>query len=231
MADSSGPRFRSSSYLYHYSHFPLINSIHCPPSFNYNKARWDDYLTYIDTHCAPPSNFTTLSLSEATHTFTKLLNDTATSAISFGNINRPAKAWWSSEVADAVAKRRKAFAKAHCSEEDRQHYIATSRYTSTVITKVKAKSWQKICSSLSPKTRPSEVFSLLRSMSGSSSPTTSDLPNFPNCHTPVDCANHLSLHLQSHFSTQIPKPFRSTEKAEMNHIRTAHCNTLHSTFY
>ena len=231
MADPSGPRLRSSSYLYHYSHFPLINSIHRPSSFNYNKARWDDHFTYIDTHCPPSSNFTTLSLSEATHTFTKLLNDAATSAIPFGIINRPTKAWWSSEVADAVAKRRKTFAKAHCSEEDRQHYIATSRYTSTVITKAKAKSWQNTCSSLSPKTRPSEVFSLLCTISGSPSPTTSDLPNFPNCHTPVDCANHLSSHLQSHFSTQTPKPFRSTEKAQMNHIRTAHCNTLHSTFF
>ena len=89
---------------------PIINSFHRPPSFNYNKARWDEYLTYIDTHCPTPSNFTTLSLSEATHTFTKLLNDAATSAIPFGSINRPAKAWWSPEVADAVAKRRKAFA-------------------------------------------------------------------------------------------------------------------------
>ena len=82
---------------------PLINSIHRPPSFNYNKTRWDNYLTYIDTHC--PSNFTTLSLCEATHIFTKLLNDAATSAIPFGSINRPAKAWWSPEVEDAVAKR------------------------------------------------------------------------------------------------------------------------------
>ena len=129
-----------------------------------------------------------------------------------------------------LTQRRKAFAKAHCSEEYRQHYIATSRYTSTVINKAKAKSWQNTCSSLSPKTRPSEVFSLLRSISGSPSPTTSDLPNFSNCHTPVDCANHLSSHLQSHFSTQTPKPFRSTEKAQMKQIRTAHCNTLHSTF-
>ena len=72
---------------------PLINSIHHPPSFNYNKARWDDYLTYIDTHCPPPSNFTTLSLSKATHTFTKLLNDAATSVIPFGSINCPTKAW------------------------------------------------------------------------------------------------------------------------------------------
>ena len=129
------------------------------------------------------------------------------SIVPFGSINRPAKAWWSSEVADAIAKRRKAFAKAHCSEEDRQHYIATSRYTSTVISKAKAKSWQKTCSSLSPKTRPSKVFFLLRSISGSPSPITSDLSNLPNCHTPVDCANHLPSHLQSHFSTQTPKPF------------------------
>ena len=99
-----------------------------------------------------------------------------------------------------------------------------------MINKAKAKSWQNTCSSLSPKTRPSEVFSLLRSISGSPSPTTSDVPNFSNCHTPVDCANHLSSHLQSHFSTQTPKPFRSTEKAQMKQIRTAHCNSLHSTF-
>ena len=88
---------------------PLINSFHRPPSFNYNKARWDDYLTYNDTHCPTPSNFTTLSLSEATYTFTKLLNDAVTSAFLFGSINRPAKAWWSPEIADVVAKRRKGF--------------------------------------------------------------------------------------------------------------------------
>ena len=33
---------------------PLINSIHRLISFNHNKARWDDYLTYIDTYCPPP---------------------------------------------------------------------------------------------------------------------------------------------------------------------------------
>ena len=99
-----------------------------------------------------------------------------------------------------------------------------------MISKAKDKLWQKTCSSLSPKTRPSEVFSLLRSISGSPSPTSCDLPNFPSCHTPVDCANHISSHLQSHFSTQISKIFQSTEKAQMNLIRTAHCNTLHSNF-
>ena len=109
-------------------------------------------------------------------------------------------------------------------------YIFISRYTSTLISKAKAKSCQKTCSSLSPKTHPSEVFSLLHSISGFPSPTLSDLPNFPSYQTPVDCANHLSSHLQSHFSTQTPKPIRSTEKAQMNIIRTANCNTLHPTF-
>ena len=98
------------------------------------------------------------------------INDAATSSIYFGSINRLAKAWLSSEVADAVAKHQKAFAKAHRSEGDRQNYITTSRYTSTVISKAKAESWQKPCSSLFPKTRPSEVFSLLRSIFGSPSP-------------------------------------------------------------
>ena len=46
---------------------------------------------------------------------TKVLNDAATSALPFGNINRFAKAWWSPEIAEAVAR-------AHCFEEDRQNY-------------------------------------------------------------------------------------------------------------
>ena len=143
------------------STFPLINSISHSPSSNYNKAHWDKYLSYINTHCPPPSSFTTLSFSEATYTFTKLLNDAVASAISFGNINHPAKGWWSLEITDAVAKCQKAFAKAHCSEEDDQSYIIILRYTLTVISKAKAKSWQKTCSSLSPETNPSLFFTLL----------------------------------------------------------------------
>ena len=119
----------------------------------------------------------------------------------------------------------------HCFK-DLQNYITISRYTSTVIFKAKAESWQKTCSSLSPKTRPSEVFSLLHSISGSPTSSSSDLSNFPSCHTPVDCANQFSAYLQSYFSTQTPKPFQSTEKAHMNKIKIAHFtrNTLHSTF-
>ena len=49
---------------------------------------------------------TSFFLLEVTHTFTKLLNDAAIFAIPFGNINHPAKAWWSPKIAEADAKRR-----------------------------------------------------------------------------------------------------------------------------
>ena len=157
MADPSRPRLRSSSYLHHYSHFPLINSIHRPPHLTTIKlAGTITLLILIPTALLPLTLQHFLFLKPPTPL--PNFNDAATSAIPFGSINRPAKAWWSPEVADTVAKRRKAFAKAHCSEEDSQHYIATSRYTSTVITKAKAKSWQKTCSSLSPKTVKSSLY-------------------------------------------------------------------------
>ena len=68
------------------------------------------------------------SFSEVTHNFNQLLDDAATSAVSFGDTNRSAKAWWSPEIAEVVAKRRKAFARAHCSEKSRQNYISISMY-------------------------------------------------------------------------------------------------------
>ena len=55
-----------------------------------------------------------------------------------------------------------------------------------MISKVKAESWQKTCSSLSPETCPSKVFFLLWSISGSSSSPSTGLPNFPNFHTSID---------------------------------------------
>ena len=116
---------------------PLINSFHRPPSFNYNKTRWDDYLTYIDTHCPTPSNFTTLFLKPPTPLpnssmmlpLLPFLSAASTALLKPGDLLK-------SQIPSQKAERQKA----HCSEEDRQHYIATSRYTSTVISKAKAKS-------------------------------------------------------------------------------------------
>ena len=48
----------------------------------------------------------------------------------------------------AVSERRKAFAAAHRSDEDRQAYISASRRASSVISKAKAETWPTTCSSL-----------------------------------------------------------------------------------
>ena len=91
-----------------------------------------------------------------------------------------------------------------------------------MISKAKAKLFQKICSSFFSKTRPSELFSLLCSISASfSSSSSSDIPNFPSCHILVDCANRLFTHLQFHFTTQIPNFFQSFERLYMNKVRSA----------
>ena len=125
-----------------------------PPSFNFQKARWDDF----DFHCPSAEEYS--SLSSAATLFTSLALNAAKSSISFSRIKRPPKAWWSDEVEEAVSERRKAFAAAHRSGEDRQAYISASRRASSVI--AKAKAWQTTCSSLSPKSNPKFVYSLLR---------------------------------------------------------------------
>ena len=96
--------------------------------------------------------------------FTSLALNAAKSSIPFGRIKRFPKAWWSAEVEEAVSERRKAFAAAHRSDEDRQAYISASRRASSVI--AKAKACQTTCSSLSPKSNSKSVYSLLCSIAG-----------------------------------------------------------------
>ena len=151
-----------------------------PPSFNFQKARWNDFAFYIDSHCPSSEEYSSFSFSFAAALFTSLTLNAAKSSIPFGRIKRHPKAWWSPEVEEAVSERRKAFAAAHRSDEDRQAYISASRRASSVIAKAKTEAWQKICSSLSPKSNPKSVHSLLRSITGSSS-SSSFSPNFPNC--------------------------------------------------
>ena len=98
-------------------------------------------------------------------------------------IKRPPKAWWYTEGEDAISERRKAFAAAHRSDEDRQAYIFVFRCASSVIAKATAEAWQATCSSLSPKSNPKSVHSLLRCITGSPSSSSSS-PNFSNCSSP-----------------------------------------------
>ena len=170
-------------------HLPILLSlspVFCPnerpPSFNFQKARWDGFASYIDSHCPSAEECSCLSLSSAAALFTSLALNAARSSIPFGCIKRRPKAWWSAEVEEAVSERPKTFAATHKSDEDRQAYISASRCASSVIAKAKAEALQTTCSSFSPTSNPKSVHSLLCSIAGSSSSSSSS-PNFSNCST------------------------------------------------
>ena len=129
---------------------PVFRPNERPPSFNFQKARWDGFASYFDSHCPSAEEYSSLFLYSAAALFTSLALNAAKFSIPFGRIKRPPKAWWSAEVEQAISERHKAFAAAHRSDEDRQAYISASRRASSVIAKAKAEAWQTICSSLSP---------------------------------------------------------------------------------
>ena len=107
-----------------------------PPSFNFQKARQDDYASYFDSHCPSAEEYS--SLSSAAAFFTPLALNAAKSSIPFSRIKRHSKAWWSAEVESAVSERCKAFAAAHRRDEDCQAYIIVSQRASSVIAKAKS---------------------------------------------------------------------------------------------
>ena len=193
-----------------------------PLSSNSQKARWDGFASYIDSHCPSAKECSSLSLSSAAALFTSLALNAAKSSIPFGRIKRPPKACWSAEVEQAVSEKRKAFAAAHRSDEDRQAYISASRRASSVIAKAKAEAWQTTCTSLSLKSNPKSVHSLLRSIAGSPSSSSSS-PNFPNCSSPRKSASVYAAYLRLHFSISQPKALRSRARGYLTELRRATC--------
>ena len=148
----------------------------------------------------------------------------------FGRIKRPPKTWWSAEVEKAVSQRCKAFAAAHRSDEDRQAYISASRRASSVIAKAKAEAWQTTCSSLSPRSNPKSVHSLLRCIAGSPSSSSSS-PNFPNYSSPRESASVYAAYLRSHFSVSQPKALRSRARGYLSELHRITCpEKSHSSF-
>ena len=218
-------------------HLPILLSIPLssvfrpnerPPSFNFQKALWDGFAFYFDSHCPSAEVYSSLSLSSAAALFNSLALNAAKSSIPFGCIKRSPKAWWSAEVEEAVSERRKSFAAAHRSDEDRQAYISASRRASLII--AKAEAWQTTCSFLSPKSNPKSVHSLLRSIAGSSSSFSSS-PNFPNCSSPRESALVYAAYLRSHFSISQPKALRSRARGYLSELRRATCPVeSHSSF-
>ena len=105
---------------------PVFRPNERPPSFNFQKACWDGFASYFDSHCPSAEEYSSLSLSSAAALFTSLTLNAAKFFIPFGHIKRPPKAWWSVEVEEAVSESRKVFAAAYRSDEDRQAYITAS---------------------------------------------------------------------------------------------------------
>ena len=131
---------------------------------------------------------------------------------------------------DTVSERRKAFAAAHRSDEDRQAYISASRRASSVIAKAKAEAWQTTCTSLSPTSNPKSVHSFLHSIAGSPSSSSSS-PNFPNCSSPRESGSVYAAYLRSHFSVSQPKALRSRARGYLTELRRATCSVeSHSSF-
>ena len=105
----------------------------------------------------------------------------------------------------------------HRSVEDRQAYIFDSRRASSV-----TETWQTTCSSLSPRSNPKSVHSLLRSIVGSPSSSSSS-PNFPNCSSPRESASVYAAYLRPHFSVSQPKALRSRARGYLTKLRRATC--------
>ena len=201
---------------------PVFRPNERPPSFNFQKARWDGFASYFDSHCPTAEEYSSLSLSSAAALFTSLTLNAAKSSIPFCRIKRPPKAWWSAEVEQAVSETRRAFAASHRSDENRQAYISTSRRASSVIAKAKAEAWQTTCSSLSSRSNPKSVHSLFRSIAGYPSSSSSSL-NFPNCSSPWESASIYAAYLRSHLSVSQPKALCSRARGYLTKLCGATC--------
>ena len=210
---------------------PVYRPNERPPSFNFQKARWNGFAFYFDSYCSSAEVYSSVSLYSAAALFTSLALNAAKSSIPFGRIKRPPKAWWSAEVEEAVSERRKAVAvaAAHRSDEERQAYISASRRASSVIAKAKTEAWQTTCSSLLPKSNPKSVHSF-GSIAGSPSSSSSSA-NFPNCSFPRESASVYAAYLRSYFSVSQPKALRSRARGYLTELRRTTCSEeSHSSF-
>ena len=86
------------------------------------------------------------------------------------------------------------------------------------------------CFSLSPKSNPKSVHSLLRSIAGSSSSSFSS-PNFSHCSSPRESVLVYATYLRSHFSISQSKALRSRARGYFSELRRVTCSEEpHSSF-
>ena len=111
-----------------------------PPKFNYKKASWNVYQSYIAEHL-PSLDVDALNIHQAARSFSLFLVEAAKASIPFGRLGRSPKAWWSQEAESAVRERRRARSEAHRSEAHRLRYIDASRRAPSVISRAKSATW------------------------------------------------------------------------------------------
>ena len=62
-----------------------------PPSFNFQRALWEDFAFYFDSHCPSAEEYSSLSIFSATALFTSLSLKLAKFSVPFSRINRQSK--------------------------------------------------------------------------------------------------------------------------------------------
>ena len=90
------------------------------------------------------------------------------------------------------------------------------------IAKAKARAWQTTCSSLSTKSNPKTVYSLLCSIAGSPSLSSCSL-NFPNHSSPRESASVNAAYLRFHFSVSQPMALCSRARGYLSELCQATC--------
>ena len=180
-----------------------------PPKFNYRKAIWDDYQSYIVEHL-PSLDVDAVNIHKAARSFSLFLVEAAKASIPFGCLGHSLKAWWSQEAESAVREQWRARSEAHQSEAHRLRYIYASSRAFSVISRAKSATWQATCSNLALRSDPPAVLRLLNAISGKKN--TSQDPSFPSYSSPLDTANHYASYLCSHLSQATPRTSRRVER-------------------
>ena len=86
--------------------FPVFRRKKNPPSFNFQKARWDYFAFYFNSQSRSAMEYSSLFLFSTAALFTYSTLNAAKYSIPFDRIKRQPKARWSTEVEEAVIERR-----------------------------------------------------------------------------------------------------------------------------
>ena len=206
----------------------------CPnerhPAFNFQRAHWDDFSSYFDSHCPSADKYSSLSLSSTAALFTSLALNAAKSSIPFCRIKRHPKAWCSTEVEGAVSKGSKAFSVAHMMKIARltSPFLDAPRQSSP---RPRLKHCRRLALLLHPN-QTRKLYTLFPALSLAFLPCLPPLLTFPNSSSTRKLASVYAAYMGYHFSVFQPKVLRSRARGYLSELRRATClQEYHSSFY